>query len=475
MSSRVGTIPQKSQPNRYPLSSGDLPRQYREFQNKDLNEIGNWSHEDILKVIRATSPEASHAISLYLRLFDSGYVVEVTNLNGVPHKQGQELVEKLIRSFDFTDSTRFSMPNSLRIKSLKYALDVLMKGAIAGELVVDDRFMATDIAYVDPWSIYFTWKQEENRHIPKQLNSLGNMYTILDIPTFTYVPVDALGNDPYGEGEITSAIPPIRFKIMLMQDLKQAVHTNGWRRLDFKIIEKAIMDRAQSLGIRNDKQKLKEFVEDEITNLKNTYAAMNPDDNIVHYDTMEVKALEVPKSGTFDPRALISCVDNQIANGLKTFAVLLSKKFGGGSEGFTSSEMILTIKMIGGFQRIVEELYERQLAMALKFNYGLLCKVDFEFNKPEVRSELEISQWQTTAIANTKLSYDYQAIGKEEMTNRIREIGKFTGPVPKDLRDKMNESGQAPKEVERPGTGEEDREGQREETNRERRSGQGEN
>ena len=116
MGSRVGTIPQKSQPNRYPLSSGDLPRQYREFQNKDLNEIGNWSHENILKVIRATSPEASHAISLYLRLFDSGYVIEVTNLNGVPHKQGQELVENYKNGFILNIKDENEMSHNLNRK-----------------------------------------------------------------------------------------------------------------------------------------------------------------------------------------------------------------------------------------------------------------------------------------------------------------------------------------------------------------------
>lgn len=463
-----------TQPNEYPLFSGMVSRQYQEYQNKNLADLSAWDHKSILRVLRAVSPEVSHALTTFLRVADSGYNIEVRKQNNESHAQGKDLLVKLIGSWDQVDITRFSTPGSIRDLALKYFLDALIKGAIAGELVVDDKLNVTGIAYVDPWSIDFDWLQEENRWIPYQYNYIAKNASTrvkLDIPNFFYIPVDPLGNDPYGEEQLSSAIQAVIFKFMVMQDLQMAIHVNGWRKLDYSILEEAVLKNVPP-EIRADDAKLNSFIQGQIEAVRTAYASIKPDENLVHTDSVKVTSLEAQKGGMFDPKALLDVIDSQIANGLKTFSVILSKRFGGSSEGYTSSEMILYIKMVGGFQKVVESLFEKAFQLALRLQYGILATVDMEFNKPELRSDMELAQWKSIEIKNTKFMYDYQAIGYKEMQERLREIGKYSGKTPDDIREEMRETSGDVNDAERGSIEEDQKEERRAETNRSRRSGQ---
>lgn len=461
----------KSDPNEYNLTTGPVGRQWSEFHNRNLTDLSAWDHKNILKILRSVSPEASLAITTFLRVSDSGYTITVRSMDGKIHEQGQVAALEMINAWEQPKLTQFNMPNSIRDLAQKHLLDCLVKGAPSNELVVDKHTIkATGIEYVDPWSIDFEWNKEERRWIPYQTQQ--GKKVILDIPTFFYIPVDPLGNDPYGEEQLTSAIRSIIFKEMVMQDLRMAIHTNGWNRLDFKILEEALIKNAPpEYNKPGNEKKLQDFIAAQLAEVINTYKALNPDDNIVHTDSIEVDTIQAEKGGMFNPKEILNVIDNQIANGLKTFSVLLSKKFGGGSEGFTSSEMILYIKLIGGFQSIVEDLFERALSLALRINYGIIAKVDFAFNKIELRSDLELSQWKSIEISNVISLYNNQAIGLTEMQARLREIEQFTGPVPDDILEERVIGNVQPNDAERPTASEEDKERRRVQTNRDRRSG----
>jgi len=240
--------------------------------------------------------------------------------------------------------------------------------------------------------------------------------------------------------------------------------------MDFTVVEEAIAKNIPN-KVRNDREAYDAEVMKHVTAIKTAYANIAPDENLVHTDNIQIKAIEAQKGGMFDPKALMDVIDNQIANALKTFAVLLSKRFGGGSEGFTSSEMVLYTKLIGGYQRVVEELFERAFQLGLKFQHGLVVNVEVDFQKPELRSESEQAQYRAIGIENVKKLYNYKSIGLAEMQERLRLLEGFSGPVPNDIRDDILEVHSNVNDVERDPTGEYERNRQRVEANRNRRSG----
>jgi len=461
----------QTQPNQYPLYGSLVSRQYSEYHAKDLTDIGAWNHQSILKIIRQISPEASQAIATYLRVFDAPYTIEVKKGNGEEHKQAKDKLTAWIAKMENPNGRQFEMPKGIRDLSLRFALDALIKGAVGSELVLDESFNPIAPVYVDPWSIYFQWNMDQKRWIPQQTTLTG--YVVLDIPTFAWVPVDPLGNDPYGEEQINSAIRAIVFKIQLMQDLKQAVHTNAWSRLDFKLMEEVILKTAPP-QIKNDAEKLSAFVSRQLAAYKDLFASLAPDENLVHTDSMEVRGLEATSGGkgVMDPTPLLQAIDSQITNALRTFQSILSKKLGGGSEGFTSIEGVLYMKMINGFQSIVEDCFERLLTMTLRY-MGIVATVCFKFGKPELRSDMEISQYKAVEISNISTMYNEQAIGEAEKRERLRILGGFSGPVPSDISTERITGNGQPNQPERPMSAEPGKEDQRADTNRQRRSGQG--
>lgn len=457
-------------PNEYGISNAFLGRSFQEFHNRDLADVNSWDHKSVIKIIRQISPEASLAITTFLRMIDSGYTITCTKRNGEPHAQAKSILELWINILEADQIDRFNMPHKIRDLALKFALDGLLKGAADAELVLDNKLQPVEPVYVDPWSVDFFWSEDETRWVPRQTQIGGEIG--LDIPTFVHVPVDPLGNDPYGEEQITSAIRPIIFKVMVLQDLKQVVHANGWPRLDFEILEEAIFKNVPPI-LRGDETKMRDFIQAQLSSVIEAYKNLAPDDNIVHTDSIKVGKLEGGTSGnkTFAAEALLGAIDDQITSGLKTFGVMLSKTFGGGTEGYTSAQMILYVKLIGGFQRIVEDVLERIFTMALRFK-GIIAKVEVDLAKPELRSELEVAQYVAAALKNVSVAYDEQAIGEKERRERIREILGFKGPIPDDI-SKERVTHNEPNKPQRPIDAEPDKESKRKETNRKRRSGTG--
>jgi hypothetical protein len=473
----------QTQPNEFTIYQGLIGRQYNEFHGADLSVISAWDHKSIIRIIRQISPEASQAITTYLRVFDSGFTVEVRKPSGTVHQQAKDALMAWISKIEMPDGTMFEQPKTIRHMALIQALDALIKGAVGGELVLDSNFNPVKPVYVDPWSVDFAYQAREmsppftqERWIPQQHTRSG--YISLDIPTFAWVPVDPLGNDPYGEEQINSAIRAILFKIMVMQDLKQAIHANAWHRLDFSVAEEAIMKNLPP-GIRNDPLKLRDFIASQLDVVKSTFQALNPDDNLVHTSSISVAGLNADKTGRgfIDPSPVINAVDSQITNALKTFQSILSKKLGGGSEGFTSIEGVLYLKMISGFQSVVEDWWERIFTMALRY-MGFTAQVEFGFRNPELRSEIEQAQFRRVELDNIGVSYNEQAIGEKEKAVRIREVMGFDGAVPDDVSPERimarnpGNQGSDPNQPDRPASSEPAKEERRGQTNRDRRSGQ---
>lgn len=445
-------------------------RRYSQYQNKDLLEIRSWDHESILKVLRTISPEASLATTTFLRVFDSGYNVTVFKTNGNINEKATALLLETLSRIHKPDEDRFSLPKDLKSIALKFAIDSLFKGAVSGELVLDKSFKAQAIVYIDPWAMEFT-QDKDGRYYPYQYQD-GKIVP-LDFPNVVYIPVDPMGDDPYGEEQIASAIQAIFFKTMLMQDLQRVVHVNGWDRMTFKVLEEAITKNLPP-AVKSPDQK-RAFVLGILNQIKSDYENIDPDANIVHTDSMEVNKLNTASSsGMFNPSALLDVIDNQIANGLKTFSVLLSKKFGGGSEGFTSSEMILYIKIVAGFQNIVERFYNKILAMILRYEHGIIADVEFKFKKPELRTDNEMSQWKRIELENIGVAYDEQSIGLKEKRQMIREVLGLQDCNPDDLAEERVIRTKGANDAERPSESEEEKERKRKERNRKRRSGQGE-
>lgn len=448
-----------------------FPRNIREYHYKNLEDIESWTTETLLQLLIDINPEASHAIANYLRVFDSGMDVDVLFADGSPNKRGDAALQDMLNRLKTRPLDRYVHPRGIKHLSLKLALDGILKGAISCEAVFNRNYELEEIAYVDPWTVHFKW--EDNRIKPYQkLAGAGGGDVDLDIPTFFYFPIDPLGDEVYGRSQLISAIRPIAFKTRVMQDLQRVIHNQGFPRIDIKLMEEILIKNAP-VEIKRDAKKLTDYLNSHMTAIKEDYRNLKPDDHMVHYDSVELSYLEASGSGArsmFSPKELIDVIDGQVINGLKSMATLLSKRFGGSTEGYTSVEATVFIKLIQGFQSIVQEVYDQVLTLGIKIEHGLLTsRVKSEFREPHLRPVIDTASLKSNELSNLERT----PLTDDEYKKETRKLMGFRGDPPAGAKLHLNDETGNDSQPNRPPTSEKDKEKKKKETNRKRRSGQG--
>lgn len=389
------------------VGSTFLPRRYGDIHRIDLTKQSQLSAPEILDILADTHPDISYAVWQFLRVANSGWTVTAKNLTGEPDARGQNLVDDLVSQFTSTpNSGRFEESKSLNNLLNQLHLSIIKDGACAGEAVLFDNLRdVAEIAPVDVNSIYFR-RGEDGRNVPWQYqgmenggrrnrgsdNSPGpgqeevweNGYKRLDYPNFFYEALDPKIGDPYGRSPILPVLQVVFFYMQVLIDLKAAVHIVGYPRIEAKILEEVVAKNCPGT-IRNNPDKYAEWLNARLTELINLYSQLNPDDVMVHYDSVELGMVGQAARASFDIRGLIDVLDHQMAASLKTLMTILGRKEGS-TETYVSTDMMLYAKGVEDVQKVSEALLERAFTFALNLK-GFQGTVDFEFDAIDFRSE----------------------------------------------------------------------------------------
>jgi len=216
---------------------GVIPRQFLEYHKYELSNLSKLNSTDIIRLLVYIEPNVSHAISNYLRVFDSGYYLTAKKPNGETHKQGESFLNEVVMRLNNPSGSTFIPDSSLNKFVLELATHTLIDGALSAELEFDEFFRAVGTHSIDPASINFAY--EGGRMIPYQGQGLGEVP--LDYPTIFYVPVDSIAGDPYGTNQILSVIQPVMNKFRLLQDFARALHNLGFDRIDIEINQQLVL------------------------------------------------------------------------------------------------------------------------------------------------------------------------------------------------------------------------------------------
>jgi len=393
--------------NWWGIGSTFLPRRYGDIHRIDLSKQSQLSAPELLDILADTHPDISYAVWQFLRVANSGWTVTAKNLAGEPDARGQKLVDELIIRMGATpNSGRFEESKSLDNLLNQLHLSIIKDGACAGEAVLfDNLWDVAEIAPVDVNSIYFR-RGEDGRNVPWQYQGMSgrrrqqgnsdrgnrsdqeevweNGYKRLDYPNFFYEALDPKIGDPYGRSPILPVLQVVFFYMQVLIDLKAAVHIVGYPRIEAKILEEVVSKNCPA-AIKNNPDKYAEWLNARLTELINLYSQLNPDDVMVHYDSVELGMVGQAAKASFDIRGLIDVLDHQMAAALKTLMTILGRKEGS-TETYVSTDMMLYAKGVEDVQKVSEALLERAFTFALNLK-GFQGTVDFEFEPIDFRSE----------------------------------------------------------------------------------------
>ena len=447
-----------------------LPRSEAEYHARNLDSLAAMGSQDLLKLLFRIDSTASHALSNFLRIFDSGYFMVAKDFEGKPLEPAQQFLDGLIGRYERPVIEGFSGDTSISALYCNSIVYALFTGAIAAEVEFDPGYVNLGIHLIDPLLIQF--REEDSggtrRNVPYYVS--GRDRIPLDFKNFLYFPIDPMPGDVYGTSQFLSAIVPILSKVRLLQDFARALRNLGFDRIDITIEEEALIDACRKKGIK-DPEKIEEVINRVVEQARDSFASMEVDDNPAHLSSIQLAPLEGKNSGRqLDIGAIVNILMSDIASGLKTFATILGKAFGRSTEGYQSVEALLYMRMVEGFQNIIKRFMERVFTLIVQVEGGFQANVDFEFMEASIRPIYESAQYyaayQHMLFEAEKLGHISQA----ENSRRVRRMLKLRGEPPPDAIRDENFSPTTPNSPQRDASQESDKETRRASTNRERRT-----
>ena len=383
-------------------SFGALPRKTQRELDLSDPALDRADVEDLIDILVDAHPDVSFAVWNFLRLANSGYEINVTNVdNDEEFEQGKEEVDLLVKRLSQPNIEQFQTSRDLDKVINQLVFTTVTRGASALEIVPTDGF--DDVAFfaaVDPITVDFLYENE--RFVPYQ----NDEEISLDIPTFFYEELDPFIDDPYGRSPILGALNTVLFQLQVLNDVKAVVHNQGYPRFDITILEEVLLKR-MPIAIRNNEAKKQKWLNDKLNEIIQMYNDLDPDDAFVHFNSIEVDTAGGGKGGgaMIDPEKLMSALDGLVTAGLKTLSTILGRRSSGNTESFAKLEIKLYMKGVEGIQRVVERALSKAFTLFLNMK-GLQGYAQFKFKPIEVRTDLETEQFRQIKLINIQFMRD---------------------------------------------------------------------
>lgn len=371
-----------------------LPENTISYYNKTVQDLRR--ETDLFKAIRTLariSGDVGTAIAAAVRLASTPLNYRVYDMTHQLSDDGQTLLRSLLVRFDYlADYAKGGFDDRQSLSGLTDSLlrEVLLSGACAGELVLDDARLPYRPLAVSPSQLKWkTSKQKLGKDTYKVIPYQQSQGTTvdLDIPTFFYAAIDADPTLLHPRSMLEAALNTSIFQAETIEDIRRVVRRSGHSRLTVKLITEQLV-KAAPLDVRADPKKLNEWMEQVRVDLKTELEKVNPESALILFDTMEADYLNSEIGASADYTPLVDMVDGIQATALRTPPSVLGKRMGG-SQNVSSTESLLFIKQVSGLQKPVATVLSRMLTLAMRL-YGFDGYVSVEFGKIDLRPEQEL-------------------------------------------------------------------------------------
>lgn len=359
----------------------------------------------LIQSMLRNDPDMSASLNAFLTVANTEPVFLVRNTDTTLDAAGQVILNQLLVSFttrsDYTKG--FAMPKSLESLTEACRYMVMMRGGIAGELVVSKEFLPTEVRLVDLGSI--EWKEPlPGQYIPQQRSVTGRIID-LNIPNFfcSWFRRDPTGI--YSYSPFVSAVNTIASRQQVINDLYRIMKVTGYPRMEAKVLEEVVMKNAPP-EVKSSEEKKKQYMAAVIGNLTSSLSSLRPDQTFVHTDSIELGMVNEKASGmALNIDSIINTLNAQNQAGLKTMATIIGR----GESGVNTASVEARIFSLSAqaINEPVAEFLSQALTLALRLN-GSQSYVQCYFMPVEMRSETEL---QTQTLVKSQRLKDDLSLG----------------------------------------------------------------
>ncbi len=423
-----------------------LPKKYQQAHNIDLTKLQSYTAEELLELLISVHPDVSYALYTYLRMGDTALTFTAKKANGNEDKSGQRVLDELKVMLNTPlPSPGYQHGRSLDKLDTIQRMMVMVRGACAGEVVLNDRCNdVVDIVPVDPALIWFRREPDTNRLTPwqyvknprmRQGENWFGQYKQIDTPTFIYEEFDPMVDDPYGRTPMLPVLQVVFFHLQVLQDLKAVVHNQGYPRLDISMMEEIMLKNVPN-QYKNNPTAQQTWLKERMDEMLKHFNSLNPDDALVHWDSVKVEYLKSGNSGPMiDIKKLIDIIDTQIATSLKTLLTILSRHQGS-TETYSSVDTQIYIKNVESARSITKRFWQRAFSLSARVR-GTQTKVEADYAPIDLRSENEVEKDRKAKISNYVTAESNFYITGEEAAQEVRWTLGLDPKIPAELIPKL--------------------------------------
>ncbi len=348
----------------------------------DINEI-------IRTLIREDGLFSSAANSMAALSIGAGFRIAGFNSSGAMDMQVMGTAYAILDRFSTLHDYSKGYNDKPGVQSLLASLqaDVIATGGCGQELVLDAEFGPERLVPIGYSTI--EWEADGNGgRYPTQDN--GDI--VLNIPTVFVAEHNRNPDEAYSVSLLRPGLShTINFNEFL-EDTHRSVNRAGHSRLLANINAQKVRDMAPD-NIKNDPEKMSAFYERVRAEVDAAIRALEPEDAVIAYDTVEFDVKDTGGSKS-DYTGLLTTLGNLLGASLKTPATVSGLRASGG-QGLSNAATLIYLPVVQATRPPVEEVMSRALTLACRL-MGIDGYVYFELLPINLRPEIELEAYYGT-------------------------------------------------------------------------------
>ncbi len=378
-----------------PNTKSPLPLVDRQMVNKDLTEFRTGaSTSAVIRDMVRGSPDLSAAVSIYARVaITSGWTATAHNWDKTINPEATATLHQMLTWLNvMTDPTiGYDDSQSLRSVCETWTREILIEGALAGELVLNKARLPDKIQPVSVNQIKFYPSADGKRRIPEQ--QVGGEKIPLDVPTFFMIYLDQDASQAYPVSPLEPAQQAVLFSADFMQDVRRIVKKAIHPRVVVTINEERFVKTIPPEYL-TDSEKLVGYRNGVIAALGQQINGLKPEEALVLFDSVGIDVVDHGNTNLSNEYKVIQgMADAKMATGAKVLPTALGHA--SGTSNVASTEVVLFVKYVeGAVQEKINEMLSKMLTLGVRL-YGHDVYVSFAFNPINLRPEDELESFRT--------------------------------------------------------------------------------
>lgn len=400
-----------------------LPR-YRNHLDDIFTTRVSTDSRALMSELSRHDPDVSSSFFAYQSISGSAdYVIEAYDLNGELSPDGIRLANSILeRITTVTDYTLgFSSKQMLSELNDDMRYWALLRGSPGAELILNKKFEPDGLRLVDLATIEWREKQA-GVYKPIQKPAGANVEINLDIPTFFVGRFHQNPTDIYTYSPFVAAINTVAARQQVINELYRITQIMGYPRMDVTVMEEILLKSAPPL-LRSDAVKLREFIDQQMGQIRTTFQNLKADQPLVHTDSVDVGVINDQRPATSLPiSGVIDILNEQNQAALKTMPAVVGKSDGVGNTA--SVEARLFALNCDALNRVVANIWSQALSLAARLA-GFQGSVLFKFEQVELRPVMELEPQKVM-----KMSRYEQALSRGYISDEEFHLAIFARPKP---------------------------------------------